>query len=150
MTEGATSASLEPIRAAWRRYVAVFAGLGLLVVTILLTVWPWPHTWVIENVLLPQYEASFGFRGGMIPVADDSEITGYAIVHVVPGGRLARAGVRDGDIPYGGHHGGGSTQFWGAMKDASAGEGGDFQVMAGPHQWEQVRRIELHPERWAK
>ena len=72
--------------------------LVFLVVTI--AIWPLPYAFVVERFILPEYESTFGFRGGRLPVTTrDASHTIYALVAVVPDGMLGRAGATSGDIP---------------------------------------------------
>jgi hypothetical protein len=59
--------------------------------------------------------------------ADESD-TRYAIVEVTPGGVLAAAGVRSGDIPIDYH--GGMEAFHAALCEASQGKSGRFVVVS--------------------
>ena len=43
-----------------------------------------------------RYESTFGFRLGLV---DEGQIQDWHIVEITPGGRLARAGFRAGDVP---------------------------------------------------
>lgn len=119
----------EAIRAAWGRYVVLLAGVALVVLVVTIAVWPWLDGFVVEHLILPEYETSFGFRGGRLPVSmGDSTYTIYALVAVVPNGKLARAGAKSGDIPV--EHHGGLGAFSGALLEASAGRDGHFDVLA--------------------
>jgi hypothetical protein len=115
----------EGIRAAWRRYVVLLAGVGLVLLVATIAVWPYPYALAVEQFMLPQYEATFGFRGGRLPIGD---YTGYALVAVVPGGGLALAGAKSNDMPF--EHDGGIWAFYGALQDASSGREGRFHVLA--------------------
>jgi hypothetical protein len=78
------------------------------VTVILIAVW-WPAIAreYQESVVLPGYESEFGFKGGRVTVQTTSGSTYqvYAIVSVIPQGRMDRAGFKPGDVPLG-HHGG--------------------------------------------
>ena len=129
------------------RYAAVSAGLALLVATFLLGIWPLPYEWTVEKVYLPSYEEEFGFHGGRIRSAG-SESSAYGITYVVPGGRLARAGVKAGDIPV--EHHGGMMSFYYALKLAAGGEEAWFKVVSNPRDFysdrEPARKIRLAPK----
>ncbi len=136
---------LEPIRAAWARYALACTGLAGIVVVVLLIVWPFPYLWYAQSVVLPHYEESFGFHGGYVQTSKDSSI--YAILEVVPEGRLARAGVKNGDIPVD-RHGGGAAIFLDALEQASAGREGEFLVVSNLDLWfrgEDIRKIVVSP-----
>ncbi|MGE3425050.1 MAG: hypothetical protein AB7N24_23625 [Dehalococcoidia bacterium] len=117
------------IRRAWTRYAVLLAGLGVLFLLVAIALWPWPHAVVVEYLVLPQYETQFGFRGGRLPIGGgDAAFSPYALVSVVPGGRLALAGARSGDIPLDYH--GAFWAFHAALQDASNGREGRFTVLA--------------------
>ena len=134
----------EAIRGAWIRYVFVSAGLALLLITVPFFVWPQLDDWVVERFLLSRYEERFGFHGGWIRPAD-SEYSVYGITHVVPDGRLARAGVKAGDLPV---HGG--MSLYHALQEANEGREGRFAVVSDPRDWfrdrESAREIRLAPK----
>ncbi len=138
----------EAIRAAWGRYVVLLAGVALVLLVVTIAVWPWLDAFVVEHLLLPQYETSFGFRGGRLPVSmEDTSYTIYALVAVVPNGRLARAGARSGDIPVERHGGGGA--FYRALQEASAGRDGQFDVLGHSDwpDWGRRRKVVVAAER---
>lgn len=118
---------IDSIRAAWARYIVLLAGIALIVPIALFSIWPWPYAYVVEQFILPQYEEVFGFKGGPLSVGDGGP-TIYGIVQVTPGGRLATAGVRPGDIPVEYH--GGLWAFYGALRAAEAGRTGEFMVIS--------------------
>jgi hypothetical protein len=135
------------IRAAWRRYAVLVAGLGVIVLAAAALIWPWWHLMLVEHVVLPRYEGTFRFRGGRLALGETSDNrTVYGLVSVVPGGRLARAGARPGDIPVEYH--GGVWAFWGALYEASAGRQGHFDVVSRSdwHDWDKRRRLVVEPE----
>lgn len=137
----------EAIRAAWVRYVVLLAGVGMVFIIVTFVLWPWPYALAVEHLMLPEYETAFGFRGGRLSVSvGESSATIYALVSVVPGGRLARAGARSGDIPVEYH--GGLWAFYGALQEASAGREGHFDVLAHSD-WpdrDKRRKIVIAPE----
>ena len=136
----------EAIQAAWSRYVVLLAGLGLIFVVVTIVFWPWPYALVVEHFILPEYETTFGFRGGRLRVSvGHTSDSIYALVAVVPDGKLARAGARSGDIPVA-HHGG-LWAFYGALQEASAGREGDFDVVAHSDwpDWGRHRKIAVAP-----
>jgi len=117
------------IRRAWTRYAVLLAGLGVLFMLVGIAIWPWPYAVVVEHLVLPQYETQFGFRGGRLPIGGgDAAFVPYALVKVVPGGRLAKAGARSGDIPVDYH--GGLWAFHAALQDSTNGREGRFDVLA--------------------
>ena len=135
----------EPVRRVWIRYAAVLAGLVTTLLILLFLAWPEPYLEYVESTFLPKYEQAFGFRGGRVATSKDSSI--YAIIEVVPGGRLARAGVRSGDIPY--FEGStGIARFYDAITLASAGKEGTFSVISDRDDYEGkgARRIILGSE----
>jgi hypothetical protein len=146
----ATSLATDPrskaIRAAWGRYLVVLAGVGLVVLVITIAIWPWPYAFVVEHFILPEYEASFGFRGGRLPVSmGGSSHTIYALLEVLPDGKLAHAGARSGDIPVEYH--GGLWAFYGALEEARAGREGHFDVVSQSdwHDWNKRRKLTIGP-----
>jgi hypothetical protein len=147
----ATSLATDPrskaIRAAWGRYLVVLAGVGLVVLVVIIAIWPWPYAFVVERFILPEYEVSFGFRGGRLPVSmGDSSYTLYALLEVSPDGKLAHAGARSGDIPIGYH--GGLWAFYGALEEARAGREGHFDVVSHSD-WpdrDKRRKLTIGPE----
>jgi membrane-associated protease RseP (regulator of RpoE activity) len=137
----------QEIQAAWKRYVVLLAGAGLVFLIATVVVWPWPYALAVEQFMLPQYEAAFGFRGGRLPLSTgDSRQTIYGFVAVVPGGRLALAGAKSGDIPVEYH--GGIWAFYGALLKASSGSEAAFDVLAHSEwpDWDKRRKIVLTPE----
>lgn len=132
----------EPMQNVWRRYAIVSAGLFACCLILLFLSWPEPYLEFVESTFLPRYERVFGFRGGRLATSKDSSI--YAIVEVVPGGRLAGAGARSGDI----HGSTGVGTFYDALKLASAGKEGEFWVISDRDDYEGkgARRIALKPE----
>jgi hypothetical protein len=135
------------IRAAWTRYVVLLAGVGLVLLVVTIAIWPWPYAFVVERFILPEYESTFGFRGGRLSVGTgDEAFTIYALMVVVPDGKLARAGARAGDIPIEYH--GGLWAFYGALEEARAGREGHFDVLAQSDwpDWDKRRKLVLPPE----
>jgi hypothetical protein len=101
---------------------------------------------VVERFILPEYEVSFGFRGGRLPVGiGDSSDTLYALLEVSPDGRLAHAGARPGDIPIEYH--GGLWAFYGALEEARAGREGHFDVVSHSDwpDWHKRRKLKIGP-----
>lgn len=135
----------EAVRAAWRRYVVLLSGVALVFLIATVVVWPWPYLLAVEHFMLPQYEATFGFQGGRLRVGDGSQ-TIYALVAVVPGGRLAVGGANSGDIPVQRH--GGLWAFYGALLEASSGREGHFDVLSQSdwHDWDKRRKVVLTPQ----
>src|SRR5262245_15194126 len=145
MTMVAKNPRSEELWAAWRRYAVVLSGVGLVFLIATIAVWPWPYAWAVEQFMLPQYEATFGFQGGRLPVGDGQQ-TIYALVAVVPGGKLALAGAKPGDIPV--HRHGGIWAFYGALLEASKGREGHFDVLAPSEwsKWDKRRTVVLTPQ----
>ncbi len=134
------------IRAAWTRFLIVFVGVGVVLLVVFGSILPWPIDAAVEQFMLPQYEVEFGFRGGRLPVGEgDTTYHVYALVTVVPGGTLATAGAKSGDVPIGYH--GGIAAFYGALRSAESGEEGRFDVVAHDdwRNWERHRTIVLSP-----
>ena len=77
----------QAIQEAWKRYVVLLAGVGLVFLIATVVVWPWPYALAVEQFMLPQYEAAFGFRGGRLSLS-------------VSGGQEARNS--DGSVDVGG------------------------------------------------
>ncbi len=135
----------ESLQKTWIRYAAVSGGLIACCLILLFLSWPEPYFEYVESTLLPRYEKAFGFRGGRLATSKDSSI--YALVVIEPGGKLADAGARSGDIPYlNGSTGVGP--FYDALKSASAGKEGEFWVISDRNDYEGkgARRIVLKSE----
>ncbi len=146
-TRLATDPRSKAIRAAWGRYVVLLAGVGLVVLVVTIVIWPWPYAFVVERFILPEYEITFGFRGGRLPISmRDTSYTIYALVEVSPDGKLAHAGARPGDIPVEYH--GGLWAFYGALSEAQDGREGHFDVVAHSdwHDWDKRHKITVPPE----
>lgn len=83
------------------------------------------HPAVIELELLenfiPEAETRFGFTAGteVVKSRDGGTYSVFAIVEIEPGGALAHAGFRPGDIPVA-HHGGFMEFCW-ALERAGRG-----------------------------
>ena len=134
------------IGAAWTRFLIVFLGVGVVVLVIFGSILPWPLDAAVEQFMLPQYEGEFGFQGGRLPVGEgDTTHHVYALVSVVPGGALATAGAKSGDVPIGYH--GGIAAFYGALRSAESGQEGSFDVVAHEdwRNWDRRRTIVLGP-----
>jgi len=56
------------IRDVWRRYLVVLLGLTTIFLIVTFAFWPWPYTFAVEHLVLPEYETAFGFRGGSVVV----------------------------------------------------------------------------------
>jgi hypothetical protein len=141
----------KAIRAAWARYVVLLAGVGLVVLVVTIVIWPWSYALMVERFVLPQYETTFGFRGGRLPVSmGGTNYTIYALVAVSPDGKLARAGARPGDIPVEYHAG--LLAFYGALEEATAGREGRFDVLAHSDwpDWGMRRKLVIPPEHETK
>jgi hypothetical protein len=123
--------------------------LVLLATTILLISlwWPVMSREYLEEVVLPGYEAEFGFKGGRVTVQEPGgrRYQIYAIVEVEPSGRLSRAGFRSGDAPIG-HHGG-SDQLWWVLCRARKGDSGTVQVRQASDwsTWGPIRELTVTP-----
>jgi len=64
------------------------------------------YDWYLVQFVEPELEQLLGFRLGEIPLVEpERSYVISAIVAVVPGGIFDKAGVREGDIPYGYVHG---------------------------------------------
>lgn len=138
--------SVATVQAAWRRYLILLAGLTLTFLLSIVVIWPWPYVFAIERFMLPQYESGFGFRGGRVSAdMGDAKLSIYALVEVEPGGPMASAGVRSGDIPVAQH--GGLGVLYVALQNSAAGDEGRFEVLALSDwpDWSKRRRIVLPP-----
>jgi hypothetical protein len=135
MRREAKDRSSEMVRASLVRYIVVVCGLALVILILVTAMWPWPYYAAVERYLLPEYEGKFGFRWGRVEirVGDASQTVGV-LVAVSPGGRMAKAGARAGDIPV-------------AYQSAAAGEAAEFEVVASSEwpDWSKRRRITLLP-----
>ncbi len=60
------------IRDACRRYLVILLGLTTIFLIVTFAFWPWPYTFAVEHLVLPEYETAFGFRGGSV-VAGEGE-----------------------------------------------------------------------------
>lgn len=69
------------IRDAWRRYLVVLLRLTTIFLIVTFAFWPWPYTFAVEHLVLPEYETAFGFRGGSVVVGEGEYAAPiYAIV----------------------------------------------------------------------
>jgi hypothetical protein len=71
----------------------------------------------LERKEVQTFEQAFGFRLGLV---DEGQIQDWHIVEVTPGGRLARAGFRAGDVPSE-RDSNGLVGLADALRDAAAG-----------------------------
>ena len=146
MATGAKVLSLGSIRAAWLRFTIVALGIGLVVLVLVVTTWPWVFDATVERFVLPEYEAALGFRGGQVNVAVGNDTAAvYALVEVAPDGPMGLAGARSGDIPIARH--GGTVAFYHAVQLAKGGERAEFSVLSKQDwpDWTKRRRIVLAP-----
>jgi hypothetical protein len=132
------------IRASWLRFGALAGGLVLSVMGALFFMGPRADAWVIETMILPGYESTFGFRGGWLQAPGQAHPTIYAILDVTPGGRFSGAGVLKGDIPIA-HHGNGSEILLHALQRAETGSEARFYVYPDVEEKGSMREIVLKP-----
>jgi hypothetical protein len=133
----------EDIQAAWKRYLVILSGLGVVILVLTIVLWPWLYSLAVEHFELPQFERQFGFRGARLSIPGEPASEVYGIAEVVPGGILEQSGVRPGDVPIA-HHGG-LWDFFGALQEAQSGQPSEFTVVALA-EWRhsrQARRIKL-------
>ena len=121
------------------------AGIRTIVLSIGIGLAPSFYVMVVEHILLPRFEADFGFRGGRVSVDHpEAPYPRYAIIGVTPGGRLEQAGVRSGDVPVDYHQG--LVVFYVALRDVSEGKSGEFMVVSKDEPpWDKRRTIKLSP-----
>ncbi len=62
------------IRDVWRRYLVVLLGLTTIFLIVTFAFWPWPYTFAVEHLVLPEYETAFAFRGGSVVVGEESTL----------------------------------------------------------------------------
>jgi hypothetical protein len=112
------------------QFLAIVAFLGFLGVAGLFVFSPQVYNLTCSHFEMPEYEKQFGFRLGRIRVLSERgtpyDIT--AIAEVQPGGVLARAGVRPGDVPKV-HHG--IAEMCDALGAASQGSTGRLRLWRG-------------------
>ena len=71
-----------------------------------LTFQPQLYDAYLDHFVRPGLEREFGFTAGTVRIPGGEDGTdAFGIVAVAPGGVLARAGVRPGDVPVGYRHG---------------------------------------------
>jgi hypothetical protein len=99
---------------------------GVFTIAIMIAFWPIDT----ERVLLPKYEAEFGFKGGRFMVPGTGSGTSYGLVSVDPNGPLGRAGFLVGDVPIA-HHGGIGEFEW-ALRRSRCGEAKELTIMRVP------------------
>jgi hypothetical protein len=128
---GASAPVSRAVPLAMRRSLAML-GIGELVFaafTIAVVILCWPID--TERVLLPKYEAEFGFRGGRFVVPGAGSGRYYGLVSVDANGPLGRAGFHVGDVPMA-PHGGGTNEFEWALRHARCGEAKELTVLRVP------------------
>jgi hypothetical protein len=98
----------------------VACGIGL-ILTVTLWAYTSPAVWLqfCRADVLPVAERTLGFRFGDVRVPGEPGLQ-RGFLHVEPGGLLASAGVRTGDIPV--DHHGGEASFCGALRFAADGD----------------------------
>ncbi len=80
--------------------------LAVLPLLLALTCQPELYDFHLDRFLRPGLEREFGFQAGTITVRPGTAaLSMFAVVAVAPEGRLAKAGIRAGDIPVGYKHG---------------------------------------------
>jgi hypothetical protein len=133
------------IRDAWVRYGLIAGGVGTIFLSIAIALSPSLYAAVVENVLLPEYEARFGFRGGRISLSgSEGSSVRYCILEVTPGGALDRFGLRSGDIPIDHHDG--VVAFYTALREVGNGRHAELTVVSKDEpSWENRRSITLSP-----
>jgi hypothetical protein len=115
----------------WSQFVIVAIGLVGVLVALAAAVLPsWDDTHV-DRAAAQRFEVEWGFQGGSMSLHDGagSESRRWGIVRVVPGGKLARIGVKDQDVPVDAAGRAGATAaFYQALQEASGGTAGVFHV----------------------
>ncbi len=141
MKRGAVSEAHRQVVAGWTRFLVMASGVALVCVVVAVMLWPSISDYEVEYLRLGQYERPFGFVGGRVHVASPkSSLTEvYGFVEIVPGGRLARAGVSADDIPLR------SWSFYHPLRSASSGRADGFKVISRSQwgNWEKARTITL-------
>src|SRR5687767_10879231 len=97
------------------------------------------------RVLGPGLQREFGFTAGDVQIVTEAgeQLDVFGITSLVPGGSLARAGFRSGDIPTGYKHGF-ANGFYQDLIRVQRGEPAVIKVMAakdfskGPQAWREV------------
>jgi hypothetical protein len=97
---------------------------------------------------IKQFEGEFGFVTGTVVVSDPSGIYArWGITTVTRDGRFARAGFRDGDVPFE-YHGHVASWLYGALLDASRGTPAEIEVYNAHDAGNRaLRRITIPPPR---
>jgi hypothetical protein len=120
--------NLPPVTLGSAQGFILLAGLTTVFTVMALVLYPWAYQQWIKEVGIRSFEGPYGFRTGLVerrwPGQDAEHVWG--IVSVDPGGHFARAGVRDGDIPFDQHDE--ILALYGALDLARAGQPSSFEV----------------------
>jgi hypothetical protein len=120
---------LQLIQLGWPQFAVLGAGiLAVTALALMFAPWRWPGFWV-RYVLIPRIQATYGFECGDVSVRRFGNSTVWGISRVIPGGRLARLGLRDGDLPSLQDDGTGWVVMYDALARAERGQFGQFHVV---------------------
>jgi len=113
---GVRSAAAPLVTLGQRQFVVLAVWLLLYGLLYLILLAPFA-TRYLARIEVQAHEQAFGFRLGLV---DEGQIQDWHIVEVTPGGRLARAGFRAGDVPSE-RDSNGLAGLAEALRDAAAG-----------------------------
>ena len=127
-SDGAVAPRSHLIQLGWAHFVTLGAGLLIVLAAVsFLLGWDLGDFWV-RSVLIPRIQAKYGFECGDVPVPRFGNAKLWAMTRVIPGGRLARLGLRDGDVPWE-HLGTAWVVMYDALVDAERGRFARFDVV---------------------
>jgi hypothetical protein len=141
--------NLSPLTLGSAQGFILLAGLTTVFTVMAIVLYPWAYQHWIKEVGIRSFEESYGFRTGLVERSwpgQDAEYV-WGIVSVDPGGQFARAGVRDGDIPFDQHDA--ILALYSALDSARAGQPSSFEVFnaADTHLGVGARRVVQLPPR---
>jgi hypothetical protein len=103
-----SSKQLPPIRLNGAQFIVALTATVVLAASVGLATWPSLRVEYLRRYGIPRYGAAYGFVFGQLQAAYPTGQVLWGFSAVAEGGTFARAGVRQGDVPFD-HHG------WGEM-----------------------------------
>jgi hypothetical protein len=111
------------------QFVVLLTGLGLVLTVVAIAVYPDAYRRYVQDVGIKRFEHQYGFRSGLVtwrePGQDVESVWG--IVSVTSDGAFARAGVREGDVPWSPHDR--VVELYSALERSSAGRATSIEML---------------------